>query len=601
MRDQNSRATRPHRQRLDLITSLNQLALFTLAMALPVLTIHAQATPGIGSITGRGCRTGTEKDCYVPPPMPDIPPFLKPEAANDEKCLPWNLSALRLSIVSAPALKVSSKARNEYEKACNAFHAKKFEEAEQHLRSAIAKSKDYPVAWVLLGVVLDEQHKEREARDACSHASTISGKYLPAYLCSAEFAVRNREWDQLLNLANTALGLSADGNGYAYYYQAMAYLNRKDIVSAKKSALHAAEIDINHSYSPLYILLAQIYEAGGDQAAAATYLRLTLKHPGNREQQDALTKYLAKLEAKTSANNVPKTEIPDGSVEGEALTDLSAGGTVASMAEPGETDESWVPADIDHADLPVAFGVACPQQAVLDGASQRILELVHNVDRFTATEMLIHQSVDRSGHPGNPTAVQFNYLVSYTPSADGYLKVNEYRNGSLSRDGFPSKIATLGTPSLVLIFHPLNIINFEMECEGLGHWHGEPAWQVRFEQREDRPNLTSSVVMGQEVYRVNLRGRAWILADSFQVARLETDLKESVPKVRLHLEHQSIEYSPVKSPTEEAQLWLPSSAELYMNFLGRRFHRKHVFTDFKIFSVDSQNRIGDPKKPADAP
>src|SRR6476660_3359772 len=129
MRDQNSRATRPHRQRLDLITSLTQLALFTLAMALPVLTIHAQATPGIGSITGRGCRTGTEKDCYVPPPMPDIPPFLKPEAANDEKCLPWNLSALRLSIVSAPALKVSSKARNEYEKACNAFHAKKFEEA----------------------------------------------------------------------------------------------------------------------------------------------------------------------------------------------------------------------------------------------------------------------------------------------------------------------------------------------------------------------------------------------------------------------------------------------------------------------------------------
>jgi hypothetical protein len=107
--------------------------------------------------------------------------------------------------------------------------------------------------------------------------------------------------------------------------------------------------------------------------------------------------------------------------------------------------------------------------------------------------------------------------------------------------------------------------------------------------------------MGQEVYRVNLRGRAWILADSFQVARLETDLMDSIPKLRLHLEHQNIEYSPVKSPTEEVQLWLPSSAELYMNFLGRRFHRKHVFTDFKIFSVDSQNRIGDPKKTADAP
>jgi hypothetical protein len=378
-------------------------------------------------------------------------------------------------------------------------------------------------------------------------------------------------------------------------------LNRKDLVAAKKSALHSAEIDANRSYSPLYILLAQIYEAEGDNASAATYLRLTLKHPSNRGQQDAVIKYLAELEAKPSANNVPKPEIPDGSVDGEALTDSSAGGTVASMAEIGETDESWVPADIDHADLPLASGVTCPQQAVLDGASQRILELVHNVDRFTATEMLIHQSVDRSGHPGNPIAVQFNYLVSYTPTADGYLRVNEYRNGSLSHDGFPGKIATLGTPSLILIFHPRNINNFEMECEGLGHWHGEPAWQVRFEQREDRPNLTSSIVMGQEVYRVNLRGRAWILADSFQIARLDTDLMDSIPKLRLHLEHLSIEYSPVNSPTEEAQLWLPSSAEVYMNFLGRRFHRRHVFTDFKIFSVDSHNQIGAPPKPPDAP
>ena len=599
MRDQNSHAPKPLWQILVLIPSLNQLALFTLAMTLSALTTRAQATQGGG--LGGGCRNGTEKACYVPPPMPDIPPFPKPAAVNDEKCLPWNLSAVQVPIVSVPGLKVSSRARSEYEKACNAFHDKKFEEAEQHLRSAIAKSQDYQAAWVLLGVVLDEQHREQEARDACSHASSISGKYLPAYLCSAEFSVRNREWDQLLTLANAALGLNADGNGYAYYYQAMAYLNRKDRVAAKKSALHGAEIDTNHSYSPLYILLAQIYEAEGDSATAATYLRLTLKHPSNRDQGNAVNKYLAELEAESSATSPPKPAVSSAILDGETATDWSASETVASMAENGETDESWVPPDIDHADLPVASGVVCPQQAVLDGASARILELVRNVDRFTATEMLIHQAVDHSGHLGNPIVVQFNYLVSYTPSAGGYLKVNEYRNGSLSNDGFPSKIATVGTPSLILIFHPRNIINFDMQCEGLGHWHGEPAWQVRFEQREDRPNLTSSFVLGPETFPVNLRGRAWILADSFQIARLETDLKDLIPKIRLRVEHQSIEYRPVKSPVEAAQLWLPSSAEVYMNFLGHRFYRKHVFTDFKIFSVESDNQIGVPKKAADAP
>jgi hypothetical protein len=94
---------------------------------------------------------------------------------------------------------------------------------------------------------------------------------------------------------------------------------------------------------------------------------------------------------------------------------------------------------------------------------------------------------------------------------------------------------------------------------------------------------------------VNLRGRAWILADSFQVARLETDIQESIPKIRLRLNHESVEYRPVSSPTRNLQLWLPSSTELYMDFRGRRFYRKHSFTDFKIFSVDMQYQMSDPK------
>jgi hypothetical protein len=83
------------------------------------------------------------------------------------------------------------------------------------------------------------------------------------------------------------------------------------------------------------------------------------------------------------------------------------------------------------------------------------------------------------------------------------------------------------------------------------------------------------------------------------VARLETDLIHPIPKIRLRLNHQSVEYRPVKSPSGKMQLWLPSSTELYMDFQGRRFYRKHSFTDFKIFSVDSQYRVAERKK-ADA-
>jgi hypothetical protein len=210
----------------------------------------------------------------------------------------------------------------------------------------------------------------------------------------------------------------------------------------------------------------------------------------------------------------------------------------------------------------------------------------------------MHQPVDHLGHMGPVMATQFNYLVSYTEDPTGPLHVDEFRNGSLSFDPFPNHIATVGTPSLVLVFHPRYVNNFKMECEGLGQWHGQPAWQVRFEQRADRPNLTYSFSVDRATYAVNLRGRAWILAGSYQVARLETDLVQSIPKIRLRLDHQSVEYRPVKTSAKNLQLWLPSSTELYMDFQGRRFYRKHSFTDFKIFSVDTQYKVADPKEPA---
>jgi predicted negative regulator of RcsB-dependent stress response len=531
------------------------------------------------------------------PLLPDIPPLMKPEVVDDEKCLPWNLSAAQAAPSHVATLKVPSKARGEYEKACIASQKKKLEEAEQHLRRAIDKYKDYSAAWVMLGVVLDEQQKVQEARDACSHVTTIDAKYFPAYLCLAEFSARNQEWERLLDLANVALGLDSENDEYAHYYRAMASFYLNNLVDAQKNALQAAEIDLNHNYLPLYFLLAQIYAAQGDKVAAAAQLRVALKNHNDPAQEEVAKRYLAKLETAATTTIAQKAGIPSESAASIALTD-TPDEAIAYMSELRTPNDSWIPEDIDHAVPPVASGSACSLPVVLAGAGQRIVELVHNVDRFTATEILMHQPVDHLGHMGPIMTTQFSYLVSYTEDPTGSLHVDEFRNGSLSLEPFPNHIATVGTPSLVLIFHPRYVNNFRMECEGLGQWHGQPAWQVRFEQRADRPNLTYSFTVNRTTYDVNLRGRAWILASSYQVARLETDLVESIPKIHLRLDHQSVEYLPVKSSTKNPQLWLPSSTELYMDFQGRRFYRKHSFTDFKIFSVDTQYQITDPKETA---
>ncbi len=591
----NSRRPRAGRRKFALIESCMLVALFALALALSAPPLRAQIKNRQDVAINVGANCTNSGPCQSYAPIIDTPPLAKPVVVPDEKCLPWNLSGMQASTSTVKTLKVPAKARDEFSKGCISSQKMKLEESEQHLRRAIDKFKDYPAAWVMLGVVLDEQHKEQEARDACSQVPTIDAKYFPAYLCLAEFSARNQEWQRLLDLANVALSINPENDGYARYYRAMASFYLNNLVDAQKDALQASEIDLNHNYLPLYFLLAQIYAAQGDKVAAAAQLRLALKNHNDPKLEEIAKNYLAKLEAPDTTMIAQNSGDAQRNPASIALTD-TPDEAIAYMSELRTPNDSWIPEDIDHAVPPVASGAACSLPTVLDGAGQRIVELVHNVDRFTATEILMHQPVDHLGHHGACHGFgQFSYLVSYTEDPTGTLHVDEFRNGSISLDPFPNHIATVGTPSLVLIFHPRYVNNFKMVCEGLGQWHGQPAWQVRFEQRADRPNLTYSFSVNRATYDVNLRGRAWILADSYQVARLEMDLVQSIPKIRLRLDHQSVEYRPIKTSTKNLQLWLPSSTEVYMDFQGRRFYRKHSFTDFKIFSVDSQFKVTEPK------
>jgi len=270
--------------------------------------------------------------------------------------------------------------------------------------------------------------------------------------------------------------------------------------------------------------------------------------------------------------------------------------TLASSRDTRTKADRWFPQDIDRVIPPVASGAACPLTDVLSKAGMRIQELVDNVNKFTATEFVEHQRVDRSGQLRRAEIRNFTYLVSIVQTPNGNMNVEEFRDGGSNPDQFPEHIATVGTPTLVLIFHPQYAKNFQMTCEGLGQWHEQPAWQVRFEERTDRHNPISDLVLRGRAFGLRLRGRAWIVADSYQIARLESDLADQIPKIRLRLQHEDIEYRSVQFEEGEGEIWLPSSTELYMDFLGHRFYRRHSFADFQLFSVKVQQTFADPKQ-----
>ncbi len=121
----------------------------------------------------------------------------------------------------------------------------------------------------------------------------------------------------------------------------------------------------------------------------------------------------------------------------QTLVAESTDRTLPSPRDQRTKTDHWFPQDIDGVIPQVAPGVACPLTEVLSQAGKRIEELVGNVDKFTATEVVEHQSVNRSGQLRRPEIRKFSYLVSIAQTPNGQMNVEEYRNGGVEPRPIP--------------------------------------------------------------------------------------------------------------------------------------------------------------------
>lgn len=264
---------------------------------------------------------------------------------------------------------------------------------------------------------------------------------------------------------------------------------------------------------------------------------------------------------------------------------------------PPPRDSRWLPPEVDENVPPVELGSACNLEEVLQKAGQRVQEFVGNVERFTATESLLHETIKKSGAVSGRENRKYNYMVSIEQIRPGILNVEEYLSSGPTAADSPGGMKTKGLPALVLIFHPYYSGNFSMRCEGLANLNGQRAWQIYFRQREDKSNQTRSYRIGENgrSHPVAMKGRAWFVADSYQIVRLQTDLIDTLPDIRLTVDHTGIEYGPVHFSSRGVDMWLPQTAELYSDLNGRRIHQRMSFSNYLLFTVDDKQQISSPK------
>ena len=465
-------------------------------------------------------------------------------------------------------------AQKQLGKAMAALRANEPSKARSHLEAAYRLAPNHAEVNYFFGLYFSQLSDWAQARSYWMTTLDLCPKHLRALLSLSELLLGENKTAEALPLA--ARAVQAEPFSWrAHALLASVYLRQ----NSPDDAIHQAEraIELGHQ----------------DAALAQPLLAAALAKRGDKERATSvLQSYIHDHRGDTAAEQQLESLRALGDIPAE-MTAPAATVVAGSLTLPS----NWLPADIDDSVPPVEPNTPCALNEVLQKAGERMQELVGNVDRYTATESVVHQSIDKWGVASSPEARKFNYLVSISEPKPGLLIVEEYRKTRASLGDFPGGVETKGIPLLTLIFHPHLLENFEMACEGLARWSGGLAWQVHFRQRTDKPNRVKSFRVGLEgpSYPVALKGRAWIAADSYQIVRLETDLVAPVPEIRLVADHAAIEYGLVHFRERQVDMWLPKNADVYYDWRGLRAHRRHSFSNYLLFSVDDKQQISTPK------
>lgn len=475
------------------------------------------------------------------------------------------------------------KAKKEVHRAVSMLKSGQLADAQKHLDAAYKLAPSNADLNFLLGYLHFEENDYAQAGTYLGTAASLSPHSGATLVLLGRTNLARKNYPAAQSTLEQAVLVDAD-DWLPHDLLSDAYLNQKEYGKARDEAQIAVAKSARYgkdAFGAAELALGQALIALGQKKEGIQALEAFLKESPQNPMVYQVRNLITKLEQSDSistAKNSADSEI------NPSLTD-----PLGAVPEPTLSMQTWRPPDIDDAKPSLVPGVTCPCTQVLAEAGKRVQELVQDVTRFAADDDLFHKSLDGVGLSTHAETRKYNYVAAIS-SEPGSVLVDEYRTDKVPQGGDPDGIASTGFVMLALVFHPEMQGDFDFDCEGRGQWRGQPSWIVHFRQRHDRPNRMHTYKVGGEFYRVDLKGRAWISTDNFQIVRIEADMVNPEHEIQLLSEHQIVEYGPVPFAKKNTMLWLPKNAELYFDFRKHHYYRQQSFDHYMLFDVDTQEK-----------
>jgi tetratricopeptide (TPR) repeat protein len=484
----------------------------------------------------------------------------------------------------APAgVTMAPKLQKELQKSVEAMQQKKYDEARKHLEIAQKIAPSNPDVMYMIGV-LDYTVKDLPgARKQFEQVVASYPTHERSLMMLGHMQYEAKEYKE----AEATLQKAVDAdekNWRAHYALALASAFAGDLAKAGVEAARVAELNPEKAAAMKMLGAKLLMLQGKNDDAKLAFEAFIKAYPQDAAVPQA-QQYIAQMEeAKKKA-----------AAAASAAEALKASSADADVIPAGKNVQTWAPPDVDAGVPPTTVGVACSLDSVMDNARRRIEKQLGDLEKFSATERVEHQKMEKNETWSSPLSKDFYYMISvfHRPNVPYYFV--EDRTTDTSNSAFPTEIATRGLVSLgFMIINPAYAKDFDFSCEGLSNWNGKATWQLHFVQRKDAPSDVRSWEYKGKTYTIPLKGRLWVGANTYSIVHLETALREPVSGIQLDREQLTVDYGPVKFQSAKTQLWLPLQGEMYFQLMGRRYHHKHTLSDYLLFSVDTKHKINVP-------
>src|SRR5215475_2176480 len=280
---------------------------------------------------------------------------------------------------SREAVLLAPKQQKELAKALEALRDNKLPEARKHLDAVYRVAPSDTETNFLLGVYWSQMQDWAQARSFLEKVLLLSPNHLGALLSLGGTLLQEQRPAEAADYFGRAV--EAEPTSWRAHAALADACMREGLL---EESIHEAEraLELGHGQAEIVLpLLARALQLQGDEQQAALVFQRYLQGHGKDTSQARIA-----------------TSLPNGSLG----PDFSEAVAALASAPPGLVNtkllfSNWLPPDIDEIVPPVEPSVTCNLDEVLRQAGKRVQEFVANVDQFTATEGVTHETINRFG------------------------------------------------------------------------------------------------------------------------------------------------------------------------------------------------------------